>query len=638
MLILVILTLVVVLLIVLMTTVKCTEHMTVATPKISATVAGQRIQGAVVSRTNTKSIAECATRCAKTAQCQAVNWNKATGACELTQLKAGLTTKDPAWTSARVGTVFNTVTTTKWQNPRYTGVRTDVRVAFDPKAMKSTTQMESADNCASVCTDSPSCRAFYHNAYDKTCNISSQPAKVIDTKDPKPMGSVYAVKAPVKAAAPAATNPALPSKLVVNAGGAYLKGNTCLQFGTGNSKEGNVCFQSYGAKELSITGAGAEGSRNVKVWDNLSAHGDVRVGGSMRVEGKGNGRCIEMGAGLSGKPSEAGKICYQGWSDKLDVVGAAKPDGSRHVKVWDVLQTNGNLQVGGNKNCVEMGTGTANKQVDAGKMCYQAFTPDALDIVGAGPNTGAPRKVKVHDQLITAGDLIVGGNKNCIEMGSGTPGKEGSAGKICYQKWTDALEIVGAGTEYGKRLVHLTDITKIDTLRLGNKFTLSGVGSTVDGKVFNDEWLRLADLNNNGYFGGLAAGKLWSINGLVQRSDERTKRDVRDVRGDEVDQLMKLRPVAFKLKTEGTDAKEKFGFIAQQVERTFPDKAIVQTGPDGMKGVKYDEVVPLLLARAQQENKDREARLCGGGVCLDAAEMRSLKAMLAAAPRQSSAR
>jgi len=44
-----------------------------------------------------------------------------------------------------------------------------------------------------------------------------------------------------------------------------------------------------------------------------------------------------------------------------------------------------------------------------------------------------------------------------------------------------------------------------NVLKLGQKFRLSGVG---DGKG-NDEWLRLFDSKNSGFYGGFAAGKLW---------------------------------------------------------------------------------------------------------------------------------
>ncbi len=49
------------------------------------------------------------------------------------------------------------------------------------------------------------------------------------------------------------------------------------------------------------------------------------------------------------------------------------------------------------KDCVELGRGVAGKEVNAGKLCYTRFS-DGLDIVGAGP-PGVARKVRVWDDL-----------------------------------------------------------------------------------------------------------------------------------------------------------------------------------------------------------------------------------------------
>lgn len=48
--------------------------------------------------------------------------------------------------------------------------------------------------------------------------------------------------------------------------------------------------------------------------------------------------------------------------------------------------------------------------------------------------------------------------------------------------------------------------TTSDKFQLGNKWLLSGVGD----KDANDEWLRLKGLDGSTYYGGFAAGKLWS--------------------------------------------------------------------------------------------------------------------------------
>jgi len=55
------------------------------------------------------------------------------------------------------------------------------------------------------------------------------------------------------------------------------------------------------------------------------------------------------------------------------------------------------------------------------------------------------------------GDVYIPGAPNFLELGHGWPGKEANAGKISYRRWSDALDIVGAGTAAGYRKVKIWD-------------------------------------------------------------------------------------------------------------------------------------------------------------------------------------
>lgn len=53
----------------------------------------------------------------------------------------------------------------------------------------------------------------------------------------------------------------------------------------------------------------------------------------------------------------------------------------------------GSLGIQGTANVLELGAGVSGKEANAGKIGYQRFSTDALDIVGAGPNAGS-RKIR----------------------------------------------------------------------------------------------------------------------------------------------------------------------------------------------------------------------------------------------------
>lgn len=62
-------------------------------------------------------------------------------------------------------------------------------------------------------------------------------------------------------------------------------------------------------------------------------------------------------------------------------------------------------------------------------------------------------------------------DNKCVEMGKGIAGKDGNAGKICYNKLSDGLDIVGAGIGGAERKVKVWD--RIDTGRVqANKICL----------------------------------------------------------------------------------------------------------------------------------------------------------------------
>ena len=54
-------------------------------------------------------------------------------------------------------------------------------------------------------------------------------------------------------------------------------------------------------------------------------------------------------------------------------------------------------------------------------------------------------------------NVYIPGAPNFLELGYGWPGKEANAGKISYRRWSDALDIVGAGTAAGYRKVKIWD-------------------------------------------------------------------------------------------------------------------------------------------------------------------------------------
>jgi hypothetical protein len=134
----------------------------------------------------------------------------------------------------------------------------------------------------------------------------------------------------------------------------------------------------------------------------------------------------------------------------------------------------------------------------------------------------------------------------------------------------------------------------VTKLQLGNKWLLSGDRDW----WADDDWLRLANTQVGAYWGGFAAGRLWSSNGTLSGSDIRLKTDISSL-GRMADKLMALRGVRFKWRDAENEEPPRIGLIAQEVEEVIPE--VVETGPDGMKGINYAGLVAAIISVLQDQ-------------------------------------
>jgi len=367
----------------------------------------------------------------------------------------------------------------------------------------------------------------------------------------------------------------------------------------------------------------------------------------------------EFGQGIQGKEQHAGKIGYNTFSsDGLDIVGAGKNIGNRKVILRDNVYVLGKLDIEdsisgnpntglrvrngmqllnnginvGNAEKVDNGVIIAdsvrarkdlqvngNAQID-GQLCINNFCVDQNFLAQPFP----PGKKGQEGPRGPPGPAEVTAN-NVFEFGKGVGGKQVDAGKIGYKTWSDGLDIVGAGSSFPGRKVKIWDELYVDKIRLGPKFTMSGVGD----RHGNDEWLRLfgQDDNCNGipcYYGGFAAGKMWSSSGTFAGSDQRMKKDIISIDKEDISNLSKIKPVQYKLKEDPKQINQ-YGFIAQDVEKVYPH--LVEEGPNGYKSLNYNGFIPLLTKKINNISPNNDT-LCIGDVCVTKEELKQLKELI----------
>ncbi len=86
----------------------------------------------------------------------------------------------------------------------------------------------------------------------------------------------------------------------------------------------------------------------------------------------------------------------------------------------------------------------------------------------------------------------------------------------------------------------------------------------------------------------------------VLASAERYKSNIQSM-GPITEKLQRLRPVSFHLKADPAGAVQ-YGLIAEEVDKLYPE--LVIRGETGeIQGVRYDELAPMLLNVAQQQQR-----------------------------------
>jgi len=313
----------------------------------------------------------------------------------------------------------------------------------------------------------------------------------------------------------------------------------------------------------------------------------------------------------------ANKISGGTLSDSLISGNFARRDSGNTF--WGEQWIDGNLRVG--LNTVGGSVGYGNALIFSGAPGSENTDPLWLARYNNGGNFSELR-MTIGDDPGTAGDRLVigttvGGGFNTtgawtpyfaltargeLEFRPGLAGKNGDAGKIGYQIFTDGLDIVGAGTTVSNRKV---------TMFAEGGLTLTG--PIANGLNVNNGWGRMFEVPGDyfqvynatdksksfimfrtgsgvgirGFGGGWgnASGSertiTWDGDGNWDASsDRKMKKDIVDAEP-MLDRALKVQLRRFHWKTDPDDAKLSVGVIAQELQPLFPEMVSVQEGPAG---------------------------------------------------------
>ncbi|MCP4667296.1 MAG: tail fiber domain-containing protein [Deltaproteobacteria bacterium] len=253
------------------------------------------------------------------------------------------------------------------------------------------------------------------------------------------------------------------------------------------------------------------------------------------------------------------------------------------------IQSHGNKPLainplGGN---LGIGTKTPSESLEVnGTVKATKFIGDGSGLTGIKGGAG-----KGSD--FSKGIAVTGNRNNHLEKDGAFYRYKGQA----YITVNDNLFIRDRGADIKMHFDTNSGTFKTLKLRLGDKWLLSGIG---DGHA-NDDWLRVFNVDGSDYYGGLAAGRLWTKEGSIAGSDLRMKKRVKDLAGS-LKKVLSLRGVRFKWLDKKMSPGNQLGLIAQEVEALFPETVV--DGPDGMKGINYVALIaPLVEAIKEQQRQ-----------------------------------
>jgi len=96
-------------------------------------------------------------------------------------------------------------------------------------------------------------------------------------------------------------------------------------------------------------------------------------------------------------------------------------------------------------------------------------------------------------------------------------------------------------------------------------------------------------------------GSIAGVGGYINMSDERYKKEIEPLI-DNLAKVLAMRGVSYKWKDiEKYGDERQLGVIAQEIEKIAPE--VVTTGKDGVKRVKYTDLIPLIIEAMKEWNK-----------------------------------
>lgn len=262
------------------------------------------------------------------------------------------------------------------------------------------------------------------------------------------------------------------------------------------------------------------------------------------------------------------------------------------------------------EGCLWKKIGTEEKEIQPSGN-YSLYIGNTSDNIKISSN-----KISSSTGNIALGTVILQNNvTNCIAGGSGNTGiytqsiknsiAFGNATSVTGDNSIAVGDNCSAGANQSAAIGYYTQAKKEAQFVCGKFNTFDATSALfIVGNGTGDDTRRNAFVVNSDGTATLAG--ILTAESLTQSSDSRLKTNVNTIET-ALDNVLKLRGVTFywdKTKIPSSSDNLQYGFIAQEVEKIFPD--LVTTDSNGYKTMNYIGVIPVLTEAVKELKKENE--------------------------------
>lgn len=274
---------------------------------------------------------------------------------------------------------------------------------------------------------------------------------------------------------------------------------------------------------------------------------------------------------------------------QLMIVGN-KSSGERKVGVWDKLEIHGDQEttgtIKGNEAITLANNGTVNVLLNKDGLVEGSRVTGRNELCAgtACMNQGDVNKVKSNVPIIpdNNGVATLPFNLKTLAIQPNNPGP------MIEKMYNSFDQRYGIGQFPAGTMRMYTGANGTSTANLSL--------AKADG-TFDDILTIKTDRSTNIKSDLVVNGNLYTASGTLSGSDVRLKKNIMNLPDEEIAKLRDLDPKQYVYKDD-PKARTQFGLIAQDVERLYPN--LVETGPNGMKNIRYQDLIPILIAKVNK--------------------------------------